>query len=1022
MPPLPDALGPLAAALADRYRLEREIGRGGMATVYLAHDLRHDRPVALKVLRPELGAVLGPDRFNQEIRIAARLRHPHILPVHDSGEAAGRLWYTMPFVEGESLRQRLTREHALPLDQAVRIAGQVLSALGHAHAHGIIHRDIKPENILLEDGEAVVADFGVACAVTEAGQERLTETGLALGTPAYMSPEQASASREFDGRSDLYAVGCVLYEMLAGQPPFSGVTAQQILARHALDPVPPLRSVRDTVSESLERSVTRALAKLPADRFATAQAFTEALTAPGAAAATPVATPAGQLPSPAPAARGPARRRAIALAAGALALGLAAYLAYRWWPRPPTALDPNLVAVVPFRVAGAAPDLGYLREGMMDLVAARLTGEGGARATDPRSVMAAWRQAGRSGSDDLPEAAALGLARRLGAGQLLLGGIVGTSRHLALNASLLAVEGGGRRAEARVEGPTDSLPQLVDRLAAQLITEGPAGSHGLDALVNTPLPALRLYLEGLAAQRRGDYPDAVARFSQALDRDSTFAQAGLVLASAAGWTVTPGSARRGLELAWASRNRLRPSDQALVFAEVGPDYPATSTLTRFLAAWERAVDLGPDQADRWYELGDLYYHEGTYLQLDASRRRAAEAFRRSVALDSGTGPLGHLVEIALMEGDSASVRRLGALYLAHDTSGELLDFLRWRIADGLHDERALMALRARYGQLKLPSLWRIMNYAVLDGRRLEDAESAAVAIRAVAGRGSDWQRSKTYLHAFEVNRGHPSVALGDTAGTDETEYGPHAALYQRVLDALYGDGDRASGAAAARELDRGSGGPLPASGDARAVAQTDLCVATLWRLSQGDAAGAVEAVARLRQPAPDEAPATRTGNTVCAALLEAKLAARAAPPDTAGTGGAVDRLDALIRSGPGGQRNGPSVAFTLSPAYIRSTIGISPVGFEDFVNLEVARIRERQGDLRAALRAVRRRSYSYHLTDYLATHLREEGRLAALTGDRAGAIRAWRHYLALRSDAEPALRPGIDSVRAELAKLGGPRN
>ena len=889
---MPDIADNLAAALADRYRVERELGRGGMATVYLAHDLRHDRPVALKVLRPELAASLGPERFLREVRIAARLQHPHILPVHDSGEAAGRLWYTMPYVEGESLRQRLARDGQLSIDQAMRIATQVLSALGYAHAHGVVHRDIKPENILLDGDEAVVADFGVARAVTAAGDERLTETGLALGTPAYMSPEQAAGTRELDGRSDLYAAGCVVYEMLAGQPPFLGATAQQLLARHAMDPVPPLRTVRANVPEGVERGVMRALAKVPADRFTTAAEFAGTLAA--ARETAPASVP-----------RRETSRRTVALAAGGIALSLAlAVAAYRLWPRAKVALDPNVVAVVPFRVAGASPELGYLREGMIDLVAARLTGDGGARAADPRSVMAEWRKTADSEGDDLPESDALALAGRIGAGQLLLGGLVGTPGHVTLNASLLPVGGGRQRVEAKVEGVVDSLPVLVDRLIAQLITEGAGASHGLDGLVKTPLPALRLYLEGQAAQRRAEYADAVDHFEKALDLDSTFAVAGMALASAAGWTNAPGAARRGLERAWAGRDRLSPRDKALVLAEVGPAYPAVSTLVQHLDAWEKAVDIAPDQPDRWYELGDLYFHDGPYLGIASTRRRAAEAFRRSVALDSNTGALGHLVEVAVLDDDTAAVRRLGASYLARDTSGDLRGFYRWRIAEGLRDERALTELRAQYERMPLTSLWRIMNHAVLDGRGLEDAESAAVAIRAVAGRGSDWQRSKTYLHAFEVNRGRPAAALRDTAGSDESEYGPHAALYQRVLDALYGDGDSASGEQAAGELARAA--------HASTSARTDLCVATLWRLSRGESGRASQTIAWLLTRTPDDSPQTIATNNICAALLEAKL----------GSAGALDRLDALIRTGPGGQRNGPPVGVHAQP-------GVRPVHSRD---------------------------------------------------------------------------------------------
>src|SRR4051812_6713858 len=1000
----PQASALLAAALADRYRVERELGRGGMATVYLAHDLRHDRPVALKVLRPELAASLGPERFLQEIRIAARLRHPHILPVHDSGETASRLWYTMPYVEGESLRQLLARERQVPVDRAVRIATQVLGALDYAHAHGVIHRDIKPENILLDSGQAVVADFGVARAISAAGEARLTETGLALGTPAYMSPEQATASRDLDGRSDLYALGCVLYEMLAGQPPFVGATAQQLLARHAIDPVPPLRTVRDTVPAGVEQSVTRALAKVPADRFATAAEFAQALSGAGAVVV-----------SPAPPRRRSTRGKILPLTA---ALGLALLGGYLWWQRPKIAVDPNLVAVIPFRVRGATQALGYLREGMIDLVAARLTGEGGARAADPGSMMTAWRRAAGSDSSDLSESDALHLAGELGAGRLLVGGVVGTPGHVALNASLLPVGVAGTRAEAKVEGVADSLPQLVDQLIAQLITEEAGAQHGLAGLVNRPLPALRLYLEAQAAYRRAHYADAVVGLSRALDLDSTFALAGLRLAGAAGWTTAPGAGRRGLERAWNSRDRLSRPDQALLLAEVGPDYPAVSPLAKHLAWWERAVDLAPDQPERWYELGDVYFHEGFYLQIESTRQRAAEAFRRSVALDSSSAPLGHLLEVAVLDDDSAAVRHLAPLYLARDSSGEVLGFYRWRIAEGLHDQPALITLRAQYRQMPLPSLWRIMNYAVLDGRGMVDAESAAVAIRSKAGRSSDWQRSKTYLHAFEINRGHPARALGDTARTDEDEYAPHTALYERVLDAMYGDGDSVNGDKAAGELTRIAARPASGGTEGRVVAQTDMCVVSLWRLSHGDLGGPAQAIPRLRSQVPGDTRGSRTSNTICAALLEAKLAAASG---TAGAAEALDRLDTLMRSGPAGQRNGPPVAFTLSPAYVRSTVGISPFAFEDFANLEVARLRERQGNIAAALSAVRRRPYSYHTTDYLASHLRQEGRLAALSGDTSGAIRAYRHYLALRSDPEPTLGPVVDAVRAEMAKLNGGR-
>ena len=271
----------LSAALAGRYEIEREIGQGGMATVYLARDLRHQRKVALKVLRPELSAILGSERFLHEIRTTANLQHPHILPLYDSGEADGLVFYVMPFVSGESLRDRLARETQLPVDDAVCIAREVADALDYAHRHGVIHRDIKPENILLHDGRAQVADFGIALAVSSAGGgTRMTETGMSLGTPHYMSPEQAMGEREISAKSDIYALGCVLYEMLVGEPPFTGPSAQAIIARVVTEEPRSLVTQRRSVSPHLEGVVRRALEKLPADRFQTAAQFGAALATP----------------------------------------------------------------------------------------------------------------------------------------------------------------------------------------------------------------------------------------------------------------------------------------------------------------------------------------------------------------------------------------------------------------------------------------------------------------------------------------------------------------------------------------------------------------------------------------------------------------------------------------------------------------------------------------------------------------------------------------------------------------------
>ena len=341
----------LTAALAGRYRVDRQLGAGGMATVYLAHDVRHNRGVALKVLRPELAAIVGADRFLSEIRTTANLQHPHILALFDSGDVNGTVFYVMPYIEGESLRDRLLRERQLPIDDAIRITREVASALDYAHRRGVIHRDIKPENILLHDGQALVADFGIALAASGSSSSRMTETGISLGTPTYMSPEQATGDRHLDARSDVYALGCVLYEMLSGEPPFTGPTAQAIATKVLTDEAKPLTELRRTVPVHVAKAARRALQKLPADRFASARDFADALVRDETPAASPEPPRAGRL------------ARTVRIAAPLIVV--AALSGVTGWYLSQRATSRDSGPSIPSRLALLAPSLGGAGTGQL---------------------------------------------------------------------------------------------------------------------------------------------------------------------------------------------------------------------------------------------------------------------------------------------------------------------------------------------------------------------------------------------------------------------------------------------------------------------------------------------------------------------------------------------------------------------------------------------------------------------------------------------------------------------------------
>ena len=441
--------------------------------------------------------------------------------------------------------------------------------------------------------------------------------------------------------------------MLAGEPPFTGRTAQAILARRLTDPVPPLRTVRESVPLHVEQAINRALSKAAADRFATARQFADALAEPGA--------PVAHVPGPRPSPRTRRRWLWIAAAAGALAV-LVGVALVRLRRSPVARLDPNLMAVFPFRLIGTDPSATALRDGMVDFLEVKFSGAGGARVVPARTALAAWRRAVGVRGEDLSQEEARAVARRLGAGAVVLGTVVAMPGRLILNGSLLDSEAGRVRAEAKVEGMPDSLAPLVDRFAAQFVAlDAGEQTDRLASLTSTSLPALYAYLAGKAAHRAGQYDTAVRHFGRALELDSTFALAALGDLESVVWTEnTQGEDGRAGRLAWAHRDRLGPREQVFLQALAGPRHPEPATSGERVRAWEEAVRQVPDDPDIWINLGDAYFHDGALAGVEEPRRRAAAALNRALALDSTVNvePMIHLLQIAEEERDTATLRRL----------------------------------------------------------------------------------------------------------------------------------------------------------------------------------------------------------------------------------------------------------------------------------------------------------------------------------------------------------------------------
>ena len=757
----------LAAALAGRYAIERELGAGGMARVYLARDLKHDRPVALKVLRPELAAALGAERFLQEIRISAKLDHPHILTLIDSDAVEGILYYVLPFVRGESLRDKLDRDKQLGIEEALAIAKQVASALDYAHRQGIVHRDIKPENILLREGEAVVADFGIALAVRQAGGTRLTETGLSLGTPHYMSPEQATGSRDLDGRSDVYSLAAVVYEMLAGDPPHTGRTAQAVIAKLMTERPTPLGTVRDSVPKSVESAVAKALAKVPADRFSGAAQFAAALERSGASATE-------------------GRRRPWAVAAGiAAALALAAGgLIWHPWRRPSLAAPPgadvaNSVAVLYFDPLDTAD--AYLANGLTEDLTSLLGSVGSVQVKSPGVV----RRAQRASPGDVPV-----IAHALGVRYVVDGSVRRAGTRVRVAARLLngatAVAAWGDVFD-RTPDELLALPSVIAREVATRVggRASPADSSALRLRTRSPA-AYDHYLRGnflLGLRSPEGTARALAEYGEAERLDSGFAAA-------------IGRAAYAHAIARANYYRL-------------PGTPIESLAVRGLAIADRALRRDSSSSDAWMARGFL---------LAFARPRTMEgsvaAFRRSIALEPKNAEAHHqYAQILNWLGRADEANRELHLALALDP-GRAVSYSDLALWTHMRDTALALALIDSAVAIDPASAfmrrWRAL-FRLREGDArgaLEDAELAnrlqpgdivmESVLATVLARAGDSARARTLMAHWSGRTDHwvvmaALVALGDTAAAldrlERATPGPYlwSALHRPEFDPLHGN-------------------------------------------------------------------------------------------------------------------------------------------------------------------------------------------------------------------------------------------
>lgn len=1030
------------------YRLIEEAGQGGMAVVYLAEraDGEFRMRVALKLVR---AGVIAKDsllrRFREERQILASLEHPGIVRLLDGGVTEDGLpWFAMEYVEGTPI-ERYCDERRLGVDARIELFCAACDAVQYAHRQGIVHRDLKPGNILViapdaeeaGQGRVKLLDFGIAklLAVASSGAgageaAEQTRPGLRLMTPEYASPEQVRGEAVTPA-ADVYALGVLLYRLLCGRHPYR-LTGRSVegVEQRVLDmqPEPPsaavcraaeadvgaygevaseaVAAVRGASQEQLRRRlrgdldaiVLKALSKQAGQRYASAGEL--------------VAEVRRHLEGARVEVRRGARSRRVMLAFGAATLVLAVALTV-WFARDDGAvavIDPAAIVVAPFRVAGDE-SFDYLSEGLVDLLATSLNGEAGSRAVDPRASIAAWRTATTPGGDDVSLSSAQAIARRLGAGQLLMGSLVGTPARLTLNATLFDAVREAVLIRVSVHGSEDSLHTLVDAVVGRLLArEAQVPRHQVAAVTTTSLPALRSYLAGRQSYRIGHFGDAVRKLEEALGHDPTFALAAIHLWLAVGQgplTAPAGTRERALQLAWAQRDRLGTPDRLFLEAIAGPRYPGPTPRHEQLAAYTRAVNAAPDRPEVLSLMG-LFHHGGVLRGEEGAQQRSTEYFGRALALDSSYAtPAYNRVREAVAAGDAATVQRIVRRYLAADSGSEMAHLLAWIEAAVSGDEHAVLDIRGRMPAMHPTALGWIVFHALMFGRDMDGAEAALAALRLTVRSEHEWENFRSREWEYLGNRGRLAELWSrlEEAARETEGFGPveelgmsaeHRARGQRseylVRAALFWGGDTTGvGEAIALMEDSYRRSPA-ATGEpiARLVVADCACSAGLGRIAEGDSRRARAAAVRLHQLLDGglELP-NRTHHAFCAATLDALIAVAEGRPDARRR---VERVDSMLRHAPPGRMIASRTQLLLARAF------------------------DALGDPAAGLRTIRRRGLN-NPAFFLATILAEEGRLAARAGDREGAIRAYRHYLALRTHPDPALVPEVQQIREELTEL-----